>query len=321
MRVIDDRDRIFVAVAGPDRDGTVAAVESDGRVSVVAPETGSVLVTVDTSAQGVVAADVHDGLILIAGEAGLTLYERQSESETTLPLTDCNVRDAVFSPSGEMIYVACGGDGLVARRTSDGTELFHHEHPDLSFTAVTVAGDGSVFAGDTGGLLHEYTADLDVVAQPLVWPLCRLPILRIAVNAGGDRVIEAGDAAAHMSCTYEAVRRGGSWEMQLNILEHGAGVRTNDVAMTAAGDRGVAGFSDGRVFGWVPVDIDANASYHEHGGAVQGLAYSTDGEDLVAVTSDGIVTVFPACNYCESTVGLAARIDTVLARAGDMGLR
>lgn len=320
-RVIDDRGRTFAAVAGPDRDGAVAAVESNGRVTIVAPESRSVLQTRETSAAGVVGADVHDGLILIAGESGLTLYDRQSDSESTLPVTDCVVWDAVFSPSGEHIYVACGPNGLAAIRASDGMRLSHYEHPDIDFTAVAVAADGRVFAGDGSGLLHEYTPDLDVVAQPLVWVPCRLGIRRIAVNAGGDQVIEAGDAATHLTCTYEAIRRGGTWELQLNSLEPGAGVRTTAVAMTAAGTRGAVGFSDGRVFGWVPVEIEVNTSYHEHGGAVRGLAYSADEDHLVAATSDGIVTVFPSCNFCESTIDLAARVDTILARAQDMGLR
>jgi WD40 repeat protein len=143
----------------------------------------------------------------------------------------------------------------------------------------------------------------------------------IAVSADGGAVALVGDGTGNVGHALVGNRGDdGSRKWSRLLVPLRPGQQARSVVVNHDGSRGAIGLSDGTVEYWVPRDGNPGMILTETSGAVRGLAFTSDGSHVVAVTRDGVVDVLPGCASCGDSRALTADANRVLADAVRMGL-
>jgi WD40 repeat protein len=319
--LVNDPAQWFVALAGPDQHGRVAAVNRNGSFYLVDTSAQSVSAARHTDLPTVLSAAMtrQTGVLAVGSPNTVALLDLDHDSQRRMPLPDCTPTGLAFAADGKRLYVACGGGQVREYSIADGSLIHSTSAAGLAAYSVATDDAGDVIVGDEFGHVVQVGRNLDQ-ASVLHGDNCAGVIRAVSLDPSGKWLESAGDGASHVGCLFEAHHGATGWTWNANIQQADIGEQARAIAIEPGGATALIGFSDGTVRFWQTGSLDASGVYHDFGGEVRGLVPSADGSQLVIATRDGILEVAPGCPLCNSTRDLAALASQRLDRARQMGL-
>jgi len=283
--LVNDPAQWFVALAGPDQHGRVAAVNRNGSFYLVDTSAQSVSAARHTDLPTVLSAAMtrQTGVLAVGSPNTVALLDLDHDSQRRMPLPDCTPTGLAFAADGKRLYVACGGGQVREYSIADGSLIHSTSAAGLAAYSVATDDAGDVIVGDEFGHVVQVGRNLDQ-ASVLHGDNCAGVIRAVSLDPSGKWLESAGDGASHVGCLFEAHHGATGWTWNANIQQADIGEQARAIAIEPGGATALIGFSDGTVRFWQTGSLDASGVYHDFGGEVRGLVPSADGSQLVIAT-------------------------------------
>jgi WD40 repeat protein len=318
--------------------GGGAFLGRDGRIAVVGLSGTSAVDIVDGVLPAGVAGDIASspsGTTAYVtfqpegGAFGLVSIDLSSRSATPLPLPDgCSPRTVAVGPEDDgRIFVACGGRLVAVSPAGDVVSDTQTSIDHIS--TITVAADGTVFAGAAGGgavtafaegITEQTTRGAIVTGSGLEVGTCGggTPLVLRALP-DSSRVYSVGQGTGLQLCARVLRRTNGGWEMSTPPVTDDSATQGRGLAVSPDGSLAAIGLADGSVQIVSAADSSIGWRWTEQYGEVRGVEFSLDSSYVVVGTRDGLITRVPAVADRLEASALRRVAQEMLDRATDLG--
>lgn len=319
--------------------GDAAFLGRDGRIAVVDASGPGTVEVVDGVLPTGLAADIASSpsgarayvtFQPEGGEFGLYAIDLAGRHATTVAVpNDCRPRAVAVGPQDEdRVYVACGT--RIVAVSPDGTLLSDTQTTISGISTITVAADGTVFAGATGGgaivpfengTSEESTSGAAVLGATTRTGTCPggTPLV-LRATPDGDAVFSVGQGTGRQLCARVLRRTDGDWELRTPPVTSDSATQARGLAVSPDGSLAALGLADGSVRIVSTADSDLGWRWSEQYGEVRGLEFSSDSSQVVVGTRDGLITRVPALPERLNASALRQVAQEILDRASTLGL-
>lgn len=312
------------------RDGRIGVVESsgDGSVTVLDGVLADGLATdVASSPSGETAYVIFQPR---GGTFGLYAIDLAGQQATTVGLPDdCVARAVAVSPADDSrVYVACGS--RIVAVSPAGEVLSDTQTAIEAISTITVAADGTVFAGAVGGggivpfangTEQQSTDGGTVAGASLRVGTCAggTPLV-LRATPDGDTVFSVGEGTGRNLCGRVLHQRDGSWVLGTPPVTSDTATQGRGLAVSPDGSLAAFGLADGSVRILSAANSNMGWRWSEQYGEVRGLEFSADSSFVLIGTRDGLITRVPALPERLSATALREVAQDMLDRASSLGL-
>lgn len=313
------------------RDGSLALVQAagSGQVDViqdVLPNGVAYAIAGDSAGNDVYVAEVQDD-----GDQELYAVDLTKRKATPVTLPDgCPPSAIAMNPADDSaVIVACGS--RIVSVTPVGRVLSDVTTGVEGISAITVASDGTLFAGASGGGgVFAFTPDFQeqgwegaAVAGAGKAAVGSCPggtPLKLRAVPGRQAVYSAGEGTGRGLCARVVEVEDGKWVMGTPPVTDESANQARGLAVSPDGSLAAFGLSDGTVQLLSASDSSVGWRWNEQLGEIRGVEFSPGSSNLVIGTRDGLITRVPAVADRLHGRALRERAAQMLDRARHLGL-